>query len=84
LFLLTGHVYLVGGEHPKEGNLYAFNPKTEKLGPVCDDGNDSNDAQSLLMVSAYSFTPSPATRGRCKTLVISKIKVKTQIKSLQI
>ena len=30
-------VRLSGGAHDGEGNVYAYNPTTEKEGPICDD-----------------------------------------------
>ena len=36
-YLVQSLVFLVGGASTNEGNVFAFNPLTSLLGPVCDD-----------------------------------------------
>ena len=60
-------VYLVGGETPKRGNVFAINPTTGVNGPVCDDfwdlidvSKNTNDGNSssifgLILVDLKKF-----------------------------
>ena len=48
---VTDSVYLVnggGGSPPHEGNVYALNPTTGVLGPVCDDSWDIRDVKTFI------------------------------------
>ena len=41
-------VSLVGGSNTSSGNVYAYNPTTQKFGPVCDDNWDIADVSILF------------------------------------
>ena len=50
---LWSSVWLVGNRSASSGNVYGFNPVTNRYGPVCDDGWDIRDVISLHL-SVYN------------------------------